>query len=152
MLYLRKKSIFMQRTFKSKIGILTHILLLITIILLFYSMWIKSIIFLVFMLIINVLFVPSFIHTEYIFNNNMLYIKSGYLPVIKIKLDIISEIISHPKKNSLFTTNHTKRYALSSDQIILYCKDNRRIAISPYDKEGFIRETIKCNPDIKITK
>jgi len=28
----------------------------------------------------------------------MLYIKSGYLPVIKIKLDIISEIISHPKK------------------------------------------------------
>ena len=82
----------------------------------------------------------------------MLYIKSGYLPVIKIKLDIISEIISHPKKNSLFTTNPTKRYALSSDPIILYCKDNRRIAISPYDKEGFIRETIKCNPDIKITK
>ena len=37
MLYLRKKSIFMQRTFKSKIGILTHILLLITIILLFQS-------------------------------------------------------------------------------------------------------------------
>jgi len=129
MLYLRKKSIFMQRTFKSKIGILTHILLLITIILLFYSMWIKSIIFLVITLIINVLFVPSFIHTEYIFNNNMLYIKSGYLPVIKIKLDIISEIISHPKKNSLFTTNPTKRYALSSDQIILYCKDNRRIAM-----------------------
>ena len=82
MLYLRKKSIFMQRTFKSKIGILTHILLLITIILLFYSMWIKSIIFLVITLIINVLFVPSFIHTEYIFNNNMLYIQPFFIKLI----------------------------------------------------------------------
>ena len=82
----------------------------------------------------------------------MLYIKSGYLPVIKIKLDTISEIISYPKKTSLFSTNPIKRYALSSDQIILYCKDNRRIAISPYDKEGFIRETIERNPDIKISE
>lgn len=91
-----------------------------------------------------------FIHTEYIFNNNILYVKSGYLPVIKIKLDTISEIISHPKITSLFTTNLMKRYALSGDQIILYYKDNRKIVISPYDKEGFINELIKHNSNVKV--
>lgn len=140
----------MQRTFKSKTGTFTYILLLFTTIALFYSMWIKSVILLIIMLVINVLFVPSFIHTEYIFNNNILYVKSGYLPVIKIKLDTISEIISHPKITSLFTTNLMKRYALSGDQIILYYKDNRKIVISPYDKEGFINELIKHNSNVKV--
>lgn len=150
MLYLRQKSIFMQRTFKSKTGAFIYILLLLAIIALFYSMWIKSIVLLVVMLIINVLLVPSFIRTEYIFSNNILHIKSGYLPVIRIDINTISDIISHPENTSLFFTNPLKRYALSGDQIILCYNENQRVAISPSDKDGFIAELIKRNANVKV--
>lgn len=140
----------MQRTFKSKIGFYSYVLLLLLVIALIYSMWVRSVGLLTVMLVLNVLFVPSFIRTEYTFCKGALYLKSGYLATIGIEISSISEIGLHPDKISLFRSNPLKRYALSGDYLVICYGDNEKAMISPTDKEGFVREVVKRNPDVKI--
>lgn len=89
---------------------------------------------------------PTFIHTEYVVNGDMLYIKSGYLPVIKVDIHTIN-FISRTKTSIPFL--YPKGYVLSIDSITLHY-ENKKFSISPYDQKGFINELTKHNPYIKV--
>lgn len=77
----------------------------------------------------------------------MLYLKSGYLPTLKIDICAINAI-SRPKSFPFFPL---RGYALSKECIIIYY-NNKKYVVSPYDQKGFINELMKHNADIKTEK
>lgn len=132
----------MQRTFKPEVGQYFFALILLLSIALIYFLWIQVIWMTVLLLIADTFMIKMFLKTEYVIEDGILTLKSGYFPEIKIKIE---DIIFLEHSRSLWGI-----YAHSVDRLkIVYGEDIRRdISVSPKDKTSFIRELKKYNSEI----
>jgi hypothetical protein len=80
--------------------------------------------------------------TRYIINENQLLVKSMWIVNNKIEISKIRKI---EKTNSILSSP-----ALSLDRIALYYNKYDEVYISPKEKQTFIDELLKVNPDIVV--
>ncbi len=92
-------------------------------------------------MVVWLIFADMVFNTEYIIDGQMLRVKCGMLA--KDRCDIMSVIAIRP------THNLASSPAMSLDRIEIMLK-GRSIIISPKDKEGFVNDMCKVNPDIKV--
>lgn len=134
----------MQRTFKSKIDKLYHVLLLGILALVFYFFWERQIGWAITMLIMSVFLLESFFRTDYVFTGDgTLAVKCGFFPRYRIPLNEIREI--------RYIHSNRLAYALSADRLLLITQYGTRM-ISPENREDFIKEVRKYNPHVQVTR
>lgn len=92
-------------------------------------------------MVVGLIFADMVFNTEYTIDGQMLRVKCGML--VKDRCDIMSVTAIRP------TRELGSSPAMSLDRIEIRLKD-RSIIISPKDKEGFVNDMCKVNPDIKV--
>nr|WP_299487394.1 PH domain-containing protein [uncultured Allomuricauda sp.] len=83
-----------------------------------------------------------FFSVYYVIEGNNLVIRVGILFKWKIEISTIKIIA---ESNSWISSP-----AASLDRLNIICKKHGSILVSPKDKEGFIRELTRINPDIEV--
>ena len=129
----------MLRTFPSRIDKICHILIFFLLIVILVLFWLKIIVPACIILVIELFLIQSLLSTEYIINNDTLYLHSGLLPIKHINIADIVEI----KK----VKSWTPAYALSSRRISIRT-DSVILQISPEEIETFVSELKKVNERI----
>lgn len=95
-----------------------------------------------FLLIIFAFVLHMFFSTSYTIKDNILKIKSGFIPFNPIHISEITEIT---KTNSILSSP-----AVSFDRIEIKYQKVNSIIISPKDKHSFVKDLSRINPNIKI--
>ena len=132
----------MQRTFKSKIDKTYHLLLWVVLLLTFYAFWQRYIGFAIVFLLLSVLLLETFLKTDYTFDGDgYLILRCGLFPKYKINLRELYEV--KVVYGSAFS------YSLSREKLILSSRSFSKF-VSPVNKEDFIREILKYNPNITV--
>lgn len=85
----------------------------------------------------------SFIQTKYIVTDTVLQVKSGFLVNKKIA---IQEILSITKTDSIMSAPANS----ITDRIEVKYKPNKSVIISPKEKQAFVEQLLKINPNIII--
>lgn len=129
----------MQRTFKSKVGWWYYAALAYLVICLILAIWQKNGIAIVVMFIANMTLIQLMLKTEYVVADGVLYIKCWIMPVKKISVTKIKTIKE--------TRNPLSSYALSLDRLKIEYEKTFTV-ISPDNKQDFVNELRKYNPDI----
>lgn len=133
-----------MKIYKSKIGYLILLIFIFFIGFTIFSMALKGFVWTIFLVnsfVLIFLFNSTF-NTKYIINKKILSIKGGLLYKMKIDISSIKKI---EESRSLLSSP-----APSLDRLeILYNKYDS-ILISPKEKEDFINEILKINPDVRV--
>lgn len=129
----------MQRTFKSKVGWWYYAALAYLIACLVLAIWQKNGIAIVVMFIANMTLIQLMLKTEYVVADGVLYLKCWIMPVRKISVTKIKTIKE--------TRNPLSSYALSLDRLKIEYEKTFTV-ISPDNKQDFVNELRKYNPDI----
>ncbi|MBQ7823750.1 MAG: PH domain-containing protein [Bacteroidaceae bacterium] len=129
----------MQRTFKSKVGWWYYAALAYLIACLILAIWQKNGIAIVAMFIANMTLIQLMLKTEYVVADGVLYIKCWIMPVKKISVTKIKTIKE--------THNPLSSYALSLDRLKIEYEKTFTL-VSPDNKQDFVNELRKYNPDI----
>ncbi len=129
----------MQRTFKSKVGWWYYAALAYLVVCLILAIWQKNGIAIVVMFIANMTLIQLMLKTEYVVADGVLYIKCWIMPVRKISVTKIKTIKE--------TRNPLSSYALSLDRLKIEYEKTFTV-ISPDNKQDFVNELRKYNPDI----
>ncbi len=96
----------------------------------------------IFLTLLLVFVLHLFLSTKYIIDDKMLKIKFGIFSLSPIDIDTIKEVSN--------TKSLLSAPAPSFDRIIIKYEKYNDVIISPKDKENFIIELKKINPNIKI--
>lgn len=129
----------MQRTFKSKVGWWYYAALAYLIACLVLAIWQKNGIAIVVMFIANMTLIQLMLKTEYVVADGVLYLKCWIMPVRKISVTKIKTIKE--------TRNPLSSYALSLDRLKIEYEKTFTL-VSPDNKQDFVNELRKYNPDI----
>lgn len=129
----------MQRTFKSKVGWWYYAALAYLVACLILAVWQKNSIAIVVMFIANMTLIQLMLKTEYVVADGVLYIKCWIMPVKKISVTKIKTIKE--------TRNPLSSYALSLDRLKIEYEKTFTL-VSPDNKQDFVNELRKYNPDI----
>ena len=137
-----------MKTFKSKIdgSLFTPALIFVSFIGLFQPKKDNPTLILVISVIViySIFYTFTILTTKYIFIKDNLYIRYAYSIMKIINISTINEI-------RYFSNEDRNSYSLSQDRIEIIYANDKSIAISPKDKDGFIEEIQLINPNIVVT-
>jgi hypothetical protein len=96
-------------------------------------------------IVVHIIFnIFTIFSTKYIFIKDNLYIRYAYSIMKIINISTITQI-------RYFSNEDRNSYSLSHDRIEIIYANDKSIAISPKDKDGFIEEIQLVNPNVVVT-
>lgn len=132
-----------MKTFKSKIGLeiaipIAAILGLNAFLMVFLEIWGATLI----LILVSLFVLHVFLTTYYQIDGDILIARCSILPIKRIDIRSVSIVIE--------TNNPSSSFATSLDRLEIHYNSFERLIVSPKDKEGFVEELQKVNPNIKF--